>query len=232
MARPILSLTSSVALIIALMGAAHALTDASYQCDTDESCGEGELCVQNGFECAAADRVCVNSATCPADEYCNLSSSGCPREGDRCAAGPMGLCTAINPDGGCASDADCDDNQLCTLSRTALRTRCAENDMRCLEQRVPRCSSYVQICEDDAECAEEDACIQRRCVPRDQRAEAETIVIDEEKVDRLMMIMPDAPGREADAPDDGCHAAAGRRVDGLWGWMVLGAWGIRRRMTA
>jgi hypothetical protein len=207
---------------------AWALTDLSLECRTDDDCGEAHVCAADGQTCVPAEQLCVSSEVCADGEICHIGR-GCPYEGDRCLAGPVGLCDPPLRVEMCAGDADCDARELCALVRTATRLQCAEGDMRCQQHRVARCTWFVTVCAEDADCAATDACIRRRCAPRDQRAQAEAIVVDDAKVDRLAAILEEPVDPQ---PDDGCQVSAARRRGPSWMWVgLLSVLCVRRRRS-
>jgi hypothetical protein len=182
----------TIALVSFIVLPVHAESQAPL-CSTDADCEEGEIC--NGFNCNSEDIVCVHSESCAEGQVCNLAENACPPEcadtDASCAARcevPNGYCEDF-PVELCQADADCDEDKLCAIAFAPL---CAEDDPACAQAPKLGCVDYLRFCgpdEDFFACSGQETCnADGRCVwtaSADNVALSETVVIDEDKADRL-----------------------------------------------
>jgi Ca2+-binding RTX toxin-like protein len=104
------------------------------QCNSDSDCNDDVFC--DGVETCNADGVCVEGTSpCAEGETCN-------EEADRCDE--------------CATDAECDDSDVCTTDA------CTAGD--CVNTAVEGCCNEDADCDDGTFCNGAEACVDNACV--------------------------------------------------------------------
>jgi len=127
------------------------------ECDEDADCIDADLC--DGDEICSSDGVCEEGAALVCDELCNplLGCVECLTNED-C---DFGTCSGEGEclPGGCSSDEDCDDDNICTGVETCT------NDGECTEPDDLVCDDECNPLLGCVECLDDEDCDYGTCNP-------------------------------------------------------------------
>ncbi len=129
--------------------------DPCDECEINAECDDGDPCTDDGCEsgsCRFAAQLACGG--CTTDAECIVAETETCREG-RCIQGECMIFPLRDCIGGCESDSDCDDEDVCT------QDHCVRG--HCESIAAPECPEYDNTCDGHGDCSTDDPCLQGRC---------------------------------------------------------------------